>query len=195
MLNFLSRLFEPSISSGGNAQQKRLIEHRVNEIEAHLDDFYKFPNARLQSNLYNLIDESGPIYLGSMMALTNDASLLPRIEAVLTIIDPERAPKEFVKQWTPDGITHLYLPLDDHPDENISKYFDQATEFLRYHQERGIPVLVHCMAGMSRSATLLAHYLMKKYNMNALTALDFIKKRRPIVRPNTGFIRQLVEQE
>jgi len=213
MLGFFSHIFDSklsqqTVSGGGNAQQNKLIQHRVEEIESHLDDFSKFPMARLQSAPYNLIDwnvgpgrkVTSPIYLGSALALT-DQNLLSNVGAVLTIIDPGRAPKGIVQQalLRSDGPyprkSHLYLPLDDHPGEDISKYFDRASEFLRYYQDRGVPILVHCMAGMSRSATLLANYLMRKYKINAFTALDLIKKRRPIVRPNSGFIRQLVAHD
>ena len=206
MWSYLSQLFRSSHAITG-ASARNVIDDKVKQIEAHLDDFSKFPNARVESRPYHLVDwnehpnkqKTGPIYLGSMLTVTDPEILLPHVGAVLTIIDG-RAPEHFVKQKLQDSMspgtkTHLYLPLDDAPNEKISKYFDPAFQFLRYHQERNIPVLVHCMAGMSRSATLLANYLMKKYKMNALTALDRLKKLRPIVRPNTGFIRQLVEQE
>ena len=52
-------------------------------------------------------------------------------------------------------------------------------------------VLVHCMAGISRSASLLVYYFMKKYGWSYNNAYNFIKRRRSIIQPNTGFEQKL----
>ncbi|KAJ4490110.1 hypothetical protein J3R30DRAFT_3653549 [Lentinula aciculospora] len=57
------------------------------------------------------------------------------------------------------------------------------------HEGRG--VLVHCQAGVSRSATIVAAYLMFNRKMNVEEALDLVRKARPEVDPNPGFIAQL----
>ena len=54
---------------------------------------------------------------------------------------------------------------------------------------------VHCVAGMSRSSSIVAAYLMKEFGMSAKQALFFTKKRRPIIRPNKGFLHQLIQYE
>lgn len=200
MLQFFSNLFD-SVTVGASGQRRRKeVDREVDDIESHLDE--NFPFWRLQSAPYNLIDwdvtasgaMSGPIYLGSALALMDD-HFLRQVGAVLTIIDPGRCPKEAVQKYLGPSKSLMYLPLDDDPREDISKYFDRSAEFLKHHQQRGVPILVHCMAGMSRSSTLLANYLMKKYNISAMSVLDVMKKRRPIVRPNSGFIHQLVLQQ
>jgi hypothetical protein len=138
----------------------------------------------------------GPVFLGSALALT-DKDFMREIGAVVTIIDPERCPRNLVaEEFRPAGrfgpTAHLYIPLDDAPDEDISRYFETAYRFIRQHQDRNVPVFIHCMAGMSRSATLAAYFLMRKYNMSAMEALVRLKEARPIVRPNDGFIKQLI---
>jgi protein-tyrosine phosphatase len=52
-------------------------------------------------------------------------------------------------------------------------------------------VFVHCAAGMSRSATIVIAYLMWKQKMLLCDAIDFVKKKRPIISPNLNFMRQL----
>ncbi|MBU6383446.1 MAG: dual specificity protein phosphatase family protein [Verrucomicrobia bacterium] len=41
--------------------------------------------------------------------------------------------------------------------------------------------LVHCRAGMSRSATLLAAYLIRRFGLSAEDSLNFLKKKRACV--------------
>ena len=55
--------------------------------------------------------------------------------------------------------------------------------------------MIHCVLGVSRSASLLIAYLMKYKNMSLKTAYDFVSSKRPCVRPNPGFWRQLTDYE
>ncbi|XP_015765251.1 PREDICTED: dual specificity protein phosphatase 21-like [Acropora digitifera] len=51
------------------------------------------------------------------------------------------------------------------------------------------------MAGVSRSATLVLAYLMKYHRMKLIDAHTHVKKRRPLIRPNPGFWKHLVDYE
>jgi protein-tyrosine phosphatase len=84
----------------------------------------------------------------------------------------------------------MHIPIDDDPSIPINKHFDASHGFI----EQG-STLVHCYAGISRSATVVISYLMKKYNMHLYQALQHCRKIRPIVKPNQGFIRQLIEYD
>ena len=53
-------------------------------------------------------------------------------------------------------------------------------------------LLVHCVMGRSRSATLFLAYLMIYENMTVVDAIEHVKKRRRII-PNFGFLKQLRE--
>ncbi|XWV25725.1 putative tyrosine-protein phosphatase [Tupanvirus soda lake] len=55
----------------------------------------------------------------------------------------------------------------------------------------GNNVLVHCMAGISRSVSLVVYYLMKKYHLNYDKAFSFVKNKRGIANPNDSFKSQL----
>lgn len=57
--------------------------------------------------------------------------------------------------------------------------------------EQNNNVLVHCMAGVSRSVSLILYYLMKKYHMNFDKALSIVKHERSIAHPNNSFRLQL----
>ena len=51
--------------------------------------------------------------------------------------------------------------------------------------------MVHCAQGRSRSASLVIGWLIKVHSLSYDDALDYVKKRRAVVQPNVGFIRQL----
>lgn len=53
------------------------------------------------------------------------------------------------------------------------------------------PILVHCMAGVSRSVSLVIYYLMKKYFINFDKAYNIVLKHREIAYPNESFREQL----
>lgn len=52
-------------------------------------------------------------------------------------------------------------------------------------------ILIHCMAGISRSVSVATYFLMKKYQMNFHNSYVFIKKYRGIAKPNSSFRLQL----
>jgi hypothetical protein len=56
-------------------------------------------------------------------------------------------------------------------------------------------VLVHCMHGRSRSATIILAYLMKKEGWTLREAYVHVKLRRPIVGPDKYLKHQLIEYE
>ncbi len=82
----------------------------------------------------------------------------------------------------------MYISLDDAPLEPISAHFNASHEFINQ-----APTLVHCYAGISRSASLVISYLMKYLNMTFREALTHCRKSRPQVNPNNGFRAQLME--
>ena len=59
---------------------------------------------------------------------------------------------------------------------------------------RGV-VLVHCQAGISRSATICIAYLMFYKNITVDQSFDWLKAKRSVISPNLSFMRQLMEFE
>lgn len=62
--------------------------------------------------------------------------------------------------------------MKDEADEDISSLFDVAFTFMTDAVQRGQRILVHCKMGKSRSATLVAMYLMRADKMSLITALS-----------------------
>ncbi|KAG5654417.1 hypothetical protein H0H81_002606 [Sphagnurus paluster] len=83
------------------------------------------------------------------------------------------------------------IQLDDTEDEDILRHLLPSIEFIRAELEKGRGVLVHCHAGISRSATVMAAYLMYSKHLDTEAALQMIRSVRPNIEPNQGFLRQL----
>ncbi|XP_007946085.1 dual specificity protein phosphatase 14 [Orycteropus afer afer] len=90
---------------------------------------------------------------------------------------------------------YVKVPLADMPHAPIGLYFDTVADKIHSVSRKHRATLVHCAAGVSRSATLCIAYLMKYHNVCLLEAYNWVKARRPVIRPNVGFWRQLIDYE
>lgn len=59
----------------------------------------------------------------------------------------------------------------------------------------GQNILVHCMAGISRSVSLVVYFLMKKYHLPFNLAYEKVRTLRTIAAPNSSFKSQLIKYE
>ncbi|XP_072281306.1 dual specificity protein phosphatase 13A-like [Pyxicephalus adspersus] len=90
------------------------------------------------------------------------------------------------------SITYHGVPANDLPDFDISQYFYSASEFI--HKALNTPgarLLVHCVVGISRSASLVLAYLMIHHHLSLIQAIQKVQENRWIF-PNAGFLQQLL---
>jgi len=92
------------------------------------------------------------------------------------------------------GIKYYGFHVDDLPESNISRYFPTTTSFIDQAVKSGGLIVVNCVMGWSRSASVVAAYLVMKHKMKATKALELIRQNRNI-RPNAGFLQQLADLE
>ncbi|CAH1268820.1 DUSP22 [Branchiostoma lanceolatum] len=62
-----------------------------------------------------------------------------------------------------------------------------------YTRLGGGACLIHCLAGVSRSVTVAAAYVMTVTNLGWRDTLKAIRQARAVANPNFGFQRQLQE--
>jgi len=90
-----------------------------------------------------------------------------------------------------NDMTYMRIPINDTTDQHIEQYFDSTYKFIEKCISENKNVLVHCHAGISRSATILIAYFMRKNNISYQEAYDFIKNKRSIINPNFDFVNAL----
>lgn len=92
------------------------------------------------------------------------------------------------------GVQHEILDVNDREDQDLleTQHIRNAIEFISGALKDGGVVYVHCMAGVSRSATMVIAYLMKHRQLTLEQAFAVVKLARPKVDPNVGFVRQLI---
>lgn len=108
----------------------------------------------------------------------------------------------------------LFLPMYDSISQSLSE-INNGSIFLvgrqNHDQYHGLPytevaynfidkahiadsrVLIHCMAGISRSVSICCYYMMKQYGMTYDRAIEIIKNSRSIANPNESFRSQLLK--
>jgi len=93
----------------------------------------------------------------------------------------------------PEDFKYLVLNALDTQNTDMSKNFKSANDFIDDAIENNGKVLIHCMAGRSRSVTILSAYIINRYGFPVEKTLDFIKNKRNIIEPNVGFKNQLIK--
>lgn len=88
---------------------------------------------------------------------------------------------------------YLCLPVSDSPTQNISQFFSQCNDFIHSARVNGDNVLVHCLAGVSRSVTVVVAYVMTVTELGWRDSLNAVRGARSCAGPNCGFQRQLLE--
>jgi atypical dual specificity phosphatase len=81
------------------------------------------------------------------------------------------------KSWIKD-INYLHVPTEDLSAPDIDK-IDQTVDFIQERIKNDEPIMVHCAAGIGRTGTILACYLIKYYNLSAKNAIEKVRKERP----------------
>jgi len=92
----------------------------------------------------------------------------------------------------PEDFVYMTVDIEDHEQQQIAHVFEETIQFIGQGRERG-GVLVNCECGVSRSATIVLSYLMSTLDLTYDQAFLSLRKKRPSVKPNDGFKRQLLE--
>lgn len=133
----------------------------------------------------NIYKDDYDIYISDLQSVNRNNISKYKIKAIINLSCME---------YEPLTAEHLNIPVYDHEMVDISKHFDEAYKFIDKNIKNG-NVLIHCQAGISRSATIIISYLMKKYHLSYGDIIKNIRCARPIINPNSGFTEQLLKMQ
>ncbi|KAL5009121.1 hypothetical protein ScPMuIL_014702 [Solemya velum] len=93
------------------------------------------------------------------------------------------------------GIKYRRIQASDNWQQNLRQFFDEALEFIDEARQKKANILIHCQAGVSRSATITIAYILAHTLMSMSDAYKYVKGKRTIISPNFNFMGQLMEYE
>ncbi|KFU96071.1 Dual specificity protein phosphatase 22-A, partial [Chaetura pelagica] len=92
-------------------------------------------------------------------------------------------------------MTYLCISASDSSSQNLLQHFKECIKFIHECRLGGGGCLVHCLAGVSRSTTILVAYLMTVTELGWESCLAATRASRSYASPNCGFQQQLQEYE
>jgi dual specificity MAP kinase phosphatase len=131
------------------------------------------------------------LYLGGEET-ANNKELLKKNNMTVILNVTSNIPFYFESEFT-----YHRIPINDALSVDIKQYFDETFKIIDDTLTENKKILIHCQAGISRSATIVIAYIMKKNKMKMNDAYKLVHTRRPCIGPNLGFCGQLMlyEQE
>ncbi|XP_023416611.1 dual specificity protein phosphatase 18 [Cavia porcellus] len=148
-----------------------------------------FPTQSRQPSVSGLSKITRSLYISSGAAANN--KFLLSSNQITTVINVS---VEVVNTFY-ENIQYMQVPVVDAPTTCLYDFFDSIADHIHSVEMKEGRTLLHCAAGVSRSAALCLAYLMKYHAMSLLDAHTWTKSCRPIIRPNSGFWEQLIHYE
>ena len=134
------------------------------------------PNQECKSVIDNIIDN---IYLGNYQSHKNFNG------SIINLSDYD------YKINNKYNLLRINISDSRDANENIEQFFTKCIDFIETNKDDNI--LIHCNEGVSRSVTIVLAILIKKYNYDLKSAIEFIKsKRTHPTAPKRHFLKQLL---
>jgi len=130
-------------------------------------------------------------YLGSHMNASDKEAL--RCLGVSVIIN---CTLEIPNVFEKDGLFEYHkFEVIDSSETDMLKTWEGAYDILMRSKRTGRKVLVHCAAGVSRSASTIIYAVIRGNKIPLSDAYAYVRSCRSIANPNDGFMCQLKMQE
>eukprot|EP01025_Chloroclados_australasicus_P034267 TRINITY_DN3506_c0_g2_i3.p1 TRINITY_DN3506_c0_g2~~TRINITY_DN3506_c0_g2_i3.p1 ORF type:complete len:358 (+),score=41.72 TRINITY_DN3506_c0_g2_i3:248-1321(+) len=139
--------------------------------------------------LFLPIEVKPGLYIGGVQSL--DKINEYGITHVISLLPDYAISRNWIDTSVLDGKKWWHINVEDADWVNLLQYFPDTCKFIEDALASDGKVLVHCFAGVSRSATIVLAYMMKKRKHDVFTALILLQSEKPDIGPNDGFMKQL----
>eukprot|EP00759_Apiculatamorpha_spiralis_P013379 PhF_6_TR20017/c0_g1_i3/m.29239 len=153
------------------------------DAQQELESSWRNAEQRLECDMDVISDN---LHLGSMRC-TSRPDLL-RSRGIVCVVNASNSPVLL------PGLDVLAVDLKDDDScspRSLHGVLKRCHDFISDALNGNRPVLVFCKRGISRSATIVATYLMARDRISWVTALERVKSRRRSVAPNLYFLKQM----
>lgn len=135
----------------------------------------------------NGLDEIIPhLYLSNLYSAKNTHLIQKhQIKHIISISSEGKSIPEY------ENVNILFLNFKDGPSAKTNQYYGKTFNFIENAIQKKENVLVHCFGGVSRSPTIVAAYLIRKFGYTVREALNWIHNKRPCIDPIPEFEKQL----
>ena len=170
-----------------------MAEHPIRTAYAGRPSVFRLPSthAALGHTAHQIAER---LYLGSAAAARSDREAL-RALGITAIVNCTRSYQIEHAHKGDDSIAYMRVDVEDQASVDLLPYFRGATGFIGAQLAAGGAVLVHCQAGVSRSASVVISFLMRATGATRDSAYAMVKARRTLADPNLGFWAQLLDWE
>ena len=123
--------------------------------------------------LYNPTYIIDNIYLGSAYNASNyDLLKKYNIKYIINITNE-------ISNHFPDEFVYFNFKIQDNNKDRVIDFLEQSYKLIKeYQKNNNGNILIHCFMGASRSATVVAHYLIKEHGLTPDLAIVFLKEKR-----------------
>nr|XP_046258465.1 dual specificity protein phosphatase family protein [Scatophagus argus] len=168
--------------SGSNQRRDPVL---IKELELILDSCTQELTA---------VDEVWPnLYIGNV-AVAQNRKTLHKL-GITHVLNAAHSKQGSIGDQRFYGNTCVYfgIPAEDSESFDLSQHFKPAADFIhKALKSKDGKVLVHCIMGISRSATLVLAYLMLRQRLSLRDALRRVVQKRAIY-PNQNFLSLLLK--
>jgi hypothetical protein len=181
------------------------------------DKIFKYVNSNMGPGVNHISEITQHLFIGNLnVALNFDLLRSNNISAILCITNVteynyEKKSPQILQKYQKRKIEYHEVDFPDDPRVNIFPHFEPTYNIIHSAIVDERKILIQCAGGVSRSATIAAYYLLKRYyftnfkstpsktkallsdqTYHLVGIITLIKECRPCIRPNPGFIHQLL---
>ena len=95
----------------------------------------------------------------------------------------------------PDFVDVQHVYLRDSEEEDLQRQLLELVKHIHQVIDSGGRIVVNCVAGVSRSASVCLAYKVRYEGLSLREALDEVLKARPVICPNLAFWQALIQWE
>lgn len=135
------------------------------------------------------------LYLGSQDSVTLENVQTYHLTDILSVGIPAPHSDIVYVDGQNSSVRNHFIECLDMPNTQLDVIIKQTNEIIERVSECNGRILVHCNAGVSRSASVCIAYLMLHRKLTFAAAFSHVKSKRECIRPNDGFFKQLQQMD